>query len=66
MNSLCRSAVVITGNYTKPAMRLPGEKISISNALEVAKGFWEQTHPKSALADSAHNPTRVPENLIDD
>ena len=23
------------------------------NALEIAKGLWEQTHPKSAAADTA-------------
>ena len=43
-----RSAAVIIGSCIRPAMKWPGGRSSRSMPLEIAKGLWEQTHPKSA------------------
>ena len=35
-------------SYIRPAMKSAWWKDLKINALEIAKGLWEQTHPKSA------------------
>jgi hypothetical protein len=52
----------VSDEFTLPLCRGHHRQLFGINAPEIAKGLWEQTHPKSALADSIHTPPRVLKN----